>query len=121
MHSIHLGYSNSIDDQEFFKLLDPNPRNEQNKSDIELHFNCNYIRPGCFECYSRNDYKATWSEDLIRNMLPFEIPGEIFKEIDFSAIKILFFIESECNFSTKPHQDLKFISRIEIEKYLYEK
>lgn len=121
MHPIHLGCSTSIGGQEFFKLLDPNPSNEQNKSDIELYFNCNYIRPGCFECYSKNDYKATWSEKLIRNMLPFELPEEIFEEVDFGAVEIFFFIESECDFLAKPHQDLKFVAKMEIEKYLYEK
>lgn len=120
MHSISLGYSTSIDDKSFFRLLEPNPNNEQNRSDVELHFQCDYIRPGCFECYSREDYKSAWSEGLIRKLLPFELPEEVFRGVDIDATRIVFYIESGCDFFARPHHDLKFISRMEIEGYLYE-
>lgn len=120
MRSVYFGYSDSIDDQVFFRLLEPNPENELNKSDIELFFNCDYIRPGSFECYAQNDYKATWSEDLVRRMFPFELPADSFKGVDFGLTKIVFYIESGCNFFQKPHQDLKFIGRASLEKYSYE-
>lgn len=121
MHTIHIGYSESIDDQKFFGLLDTNHYNEQNKSDIELYFNCNYIRPSCFECYSSNDYKDNWKEDFIRKLFPFDLPEKLFKCINLNNIKIMFFIESDCDFSAKQHPDLVFFKRIEIEKYFHEK
>jgi hypothetical protein len=121
MHTIHIGYSESIDDQKFFRLLDPNYCNEQNKSEIELYFDCNYIRPGCFECYSIKDYRDNWSEDFIRKIFPFNLPEQSFKCIELSNTKIVFFIESDCDFFAKQHPDLIFLKRMEIEKYFYEK
>ena len=122
MRSVYFGYSNYIDDQGFFKLLEPNPENELSKSNIELFFECDYIRPGSFECYAKSDYKANWSEGLVRKMMPFELPVDAFKEVDFfGAVKMVFFIESSCDFFQKPYRDLKFIGRVWIEKYSYEK
>lgn len=120
MHSIYFGYSTTLSGEEMIRYFDIDPNHEEGVSKFEQEFGCEYVEPGSFEVYGRDDYKDVgFDASLLERLLPFTPDKEHVGKIDFGEAKSVFYIKTD-HVDRMENPDIRLIGPMFIEKFDFE-
>lgn len=120
MHSIYLGYSTTLSGKEVMQYFDIDPDHKDGISKFEQAFGCEYVEPGSFEVYDRDDYKDfDFDASLFERLLPFMPDEEHVAHIDFRVAKSVLYVKIK-HVDRMESADIKLVGPMIIEKFDFE-
>jgi len=120
MHKIFLGFSIHFSGNKMLEYFDIDTTHPEKISKFEQLFGCDYIEPGSFEVYDKDEYKDYgFNVSILEKLLPFKIDSENFSQIDFNLAKSVFYIQTN-QIQRNEAQGIRLLGPFKIDKFIYE-
>jgi hypothetical protein len=120
MHNIYIGYSPILKSSEVIKYFDIDPDSEDGSSKFEKIFGSDYISPGNFEVYGREDYiDYEFNLEFVEKLFPFSPERLILNKINISCVETAFYIEVD-KVDIMENEEIFLVGSMQIEKYNFE-
>lgn len=118
MHTIYLGYSQTLSAREVMGYFDVRPEEDGLISKFEEEFGGEYIDPGDFEVYDHETY-GRLDATKFASLLPFEPDKGLLERLDFLSSRSVFFVRAH-DLVKASNEDMTLIGPMMVAKFDFE-
>lgn len=120
MKRIYIGFSRNLDANAVRRALDLDFASdpESGRSLLEREFGSNYVEPGSFEVYGRNELPtAAWNWSNINGFFPFRHPPLKIVDMDIREMSVVLFVQNEARLTKMSAADIEFVDTFLIQDF----